>query len=173
MQITEEREFYRTQVIVSAPTVNQDNINIEFNGLTLYSEDEDELISINNRKTIFEVERCSEGIKIDIFILNEGNDLKSRIDYLIDEDYGIHNFFIKVINKNTKRVLETRLNTLIGEQVTKSVPIELDEDTKESVDYVLDSLTEGNLSLNKIIYETISQNNNLKKFILSVKGITL
>lgn len=173
MQITEERGFYRTQVIVSAPTVNQDNINIEFDGLTLYSEDEDELISINNRRTIFEVERCSEGIKIDIFILNEGDDPKSRIDYLIDEDYYIDDFFINVTNKNTKRVLSSRLNTLIGEQITKLVPIEVDEVTRESVDYILDSLTEGNISLSNTIYETISQNDNLKKFILNVKEISL
>ena len=41
MQIKETREFFQVQVIVKATSINEENLKIEFNGLNLYSEDED------------------------------------------------------------------------------------------------------------------------------------
>ena len=155
MQIKEEREFYKIQVIVAAATVNIDNIDIDFKGLDLYSEDEDKLVKITNRRTIFETERCSEGVRINIFILNEGENLDERIDYLIDEDYEIETVYISVKNKKTGKELKTTLNDLIGEQIKKDVPVEIPDEAKEAVDYVLESLTEGNFSLDTLLYESI------------------
>ena len=91
MNITEKRGFFQIQVIVSAATVNVDNIDINFNGITLYSEDEDKLIEIKGRRTVIEPERCSDGLRINLYILNEGDNPEERIDYLIDEDYEIEN----------------------------------------------------------------------------------
>ena len=50
MQVTESREFFQVEVIIKATTINQDNINIDFKGLNLYSEDEDKLVEIRNRR---------------------------------------------------------------------------------------------------------------------------
>ena len=171
MQIKEQRDFYKIQVIVSATTVNVDNIDIDFEGLDLYSEDEDKLVQIRNRRTIFEIERCSEGVKINIFILNEGENVDERIDYLIDEDYEIETAYISVKNKKTGKELKTTLNELIGEQVKKEVPVEIPDEAREAVDYILDSLTEGNTSLDKTMYEIIVKSDDLIKSISKIMEI--
>lgn len=168
MQIKETREFFQVQVIVKATSINEENLKIEFNGLNLYSEDEDKLVEIRNRRTVFEIDRCSEGLKIDIFILNEGTDPNERIDYLIDEDYEIEDIFIKVLNKKTNKEFSTKINSLIGEQVKKDVPIELAPELQETTDYLLTNLTEGNESLSNLILDTIKDSKSLETYIRKV-----
>ena len=171
MQIMEKREFFKLQVIVSATSIHEDNIDIEFDGINLYSEDEDNTIEIRNRRTIFDVDRCSEGLKIDIFILNEGNHLQSRIDYLIDEDFEVKDVFIKVKHKRTQKEYPIRVNTFIGEQVTKEVPIELPPELQNATEFILDNLTEGNKSLSSLVFDTIRNSKTLQKSIESILEI--
>jgi len=173
MKIMEKREFFELQAIVSATSINEDNIDIEFDGINLYNEDEDEEIKIRNRRTVFDIDRCSEGLKINIFILNEGNDLKSRIDYLIDEDFDVKDVLIKVKHKRTKKEYPIRINDLIGEQVTKEVPIELPPELETSTEFILDNLTEGNQSLNSLIFETIRKSKSLQKTIETIVGVEI
>ena len=171
MKIMEKREFFKLQVIVPATSIHEDNIDIEFDGINLYSEDEE--IEIRNRRTVFDIDRCSEGLRINIFVLNEGNDLKSRIDYLIDEDFEVKDVLIKVKHKRTKKEYPIRVNGLIGEQVTKEVPIELPPELETSTEFILDNLTEGNQSLNSLIFETIRKSKTLQKTIETIVGVEI
>lgn len=165
MQIKETREFFQLQVIVKATSINEENLNIDFTGINLYSEEEDKLIEIRNRRTVIETERCSEGLRINLFILNEGDDSLSRIDYLIDEDYEIEDILIKVFHKKTGKEYQTKINDLIGEQIKKEVPIEISEDLQEASNYILDGLTDGNTSIGNLLFTTIKNSTSLQNYI--------
>ena len=173
MQVTESREFFQVEVIIKATTINQDNINIDFKGLNLYSEDEDKLVEIRNRRTIFEFDRFSEGLKLDIFILNEDSDSTQRIDYLIDEDYEIEDILIEVSHKKSGKKFDVRVNEQIGEQIKKEVPVELSQELQDSADYILDNLTEGNQSLKSLLFETLRDSESLQTYINQMMEIHL
>lgn len=173
MQVTESREFFQIEVIIKATTINQDNINIDFKGLNLYSEDEDKLVEIRNRRTIFEFDRCSEGLKLDIFILNEDSDSTQRIDYLIDEDYEIEDILIEISHKKSGKKFDVRVNEQIGEQIKKEVPVELSQELQDSADYILDNLTEGNQSLKSLLFETLRDSESLQTYINQMMEIHL
>lgn len=171
MQVKETRDFFRIQVIVSATSINEENIEIDFGGIDLYSNDEDDLIEIRNRRVVYDIDRCSEGLKIDIFILNEGDDIHSRIDYLMDEDYEIKKIYIHVRHKRTKKEYTVKVNSLIGEQVKKSVPVELSTELEKSVNYICDNITDGNSSIIDTIFDSIRKNEELQTFINTVKDL--
>jgi len=171
MKMMEKREFYWIQAIVSAATVNVDNIDIQFDGIKLYSEDEDREIEVRGRRNIITSERCSEGVKLDIYILNEGEKLEERIDYLIDEDYEISDVFISVVNKRNGKQLTVRHNELIGEQVIKEVPVLLDPKTEETTSYIIEGISEGNIEISNLIFETIKGNDKLQDKILQIMDI--
>lgn len=171
MNITEKRGFFQIQVIVSAVTVNVDNIDINFNGITLYSEDEDKLIEIKGRRTVIEPERCSEGLRINLYILNEGDNPEERIDYLIDEDYEIETVDISVVHKKNGKVFPIRVNEKIGEQVMKEVPVEIPQELQDASDYVMENITEGNESITGVVFDTIKKSKELQTFINKVMDV--
>ena len=171
MNITEKREFFKIQVIVSAATVNVDNININFNGITLYSEDEDKTVEIKGRRTVIEPERCSEGLSINIYILNEGDDPTKRIDYLIDEDYEIETVDISVVHKKNGKAFPVKVNERIGEQVVKEVPIEIPQELQDASDYVMENITEGNESITGVVFDAIQKSKELQTFINKVMDV--
>ena len=173
MQITETRDFFKLKVIVSETSINEENIKIDFDGITLYSEDEDKLISIKNRRTIYDIDRCAEGLKINIFILNEGDDPEARIDWLLDEDYEIEDIFIKVSHAKNGKEFKVTINEAIGEQVSKNVPIEISPELEDTTNFILDGITEGNVSINNIVFETIKNCENLQEYIKKVMDLCL
>ena len=168
MVVKEKKNFYKLQVIVSAATVNIDNIQIDFNGITLYSEDEEDTVEIRNRRTVIEPERCSDGLALNIYILNEGDNPRERIDYLLDEDYEIADVDIVVLHKKNGKVFPTRLNEQIGEQLEKEVPVEVPQEIKDASDYVMENITEGNETITGVVFDTIKNSKELQDFITNV-----
>lgn len=173
MRITEKRGFFKIQVIVPAMSINAENIKIDFKGINLYSEDEDNVKEIRNRRTIIETERCSEGLELNIFILNEGEDTSERIDYLMDEDYEIEDVFISVTHLRNGKEYETRFNDSIGEQIEKEVPIELPKELEDATNYIVDEITEGNTDITNIVFETIKSSKSLQNYINAVMELEL
>ena len=80
---------------------------------------------------------------------------------------------MKVKHKRTKKEYPIRINDLIGEQVTKEVPIELPPELETSTEFILDNLTEGNQSLNSLIFETIRKSKSLQKTIETIVGVEI
>lgn len=168
--ITEVRDFFKVEVNVSIPTVNLENVEIDFNKMILYREDDDSTIIIEHRKVIFEPVRTSEGFKVIIFILNEGEEFDERIDYMIDEDYEIENIDISIKNVSKGTEYEYYINYNIGEQVHKEVEIEVALPLKNAISYIASSLDKN---LENHVYETINGNYELIELINNISNIDI
>lgn len=76
------------------------NIMVNFDKLKMYSEEENRFIEIKDRKFISIFDKNNPRI-IYLYIQNNGNEIKDRIDYLLDEDWNIDTLFVSLILKNS------------------------------------------------------------------------
>ena len=169
MLATEFREFFKLEVRVSSPSVIIDNIEVKFNSIILQNEDND-VIEIRNRRCIPILDRTTEGFKCTLFVLNEGNKLEERIDWLLDEDYEINFLDLTIRKKNTKEEFSYVVNKSIGEQLTKEVEVEVSEDVNNALEFLSISVSRKNC-INEI-YKIINEDNNLTEQINTIASIT-
>lgn len=167
--VTEQREFFKMEVNVTTPSVILENVEIAFDKIILYSEIDDKTIIITNRKAVFEKERTCEGFKVKVFILNEDDELEDRIDWLLEEEYEIEDLELKITSISNSKEFTYKINTLIGEQVVKTVEIELDPNLKKSLTF-LSSYIEDN-SLTNEIYSIVNASDDLKDIISEIADI--
>lgn len=167
--ITEQREFFKCEVNVVTTTVNFENVDINFNQMILYREDDDSTIVIKDRRVILEPVRTGDGFKVIIFILNEGDELEDRIDWLIDEDYEIETIDMTITNKLKNAPYEYSINYAIGEQVQKEVEVEVALPLKKAITYLTSRLE--NQNLNNHVYEIMIENNELIETINAIADI--
>lgn len=131
--VKECRDFFKFEVRIKTPSVNLNNVEVIFNSLTLYSEDEEDTVVIKNRRVVFEKEKSSEGFKVMVFVLNEGDKLEERIDCLLDEEYEITD--VDLIIKDNNKIYDYNLNEYSYIQVEgKEVEIQVDEEMKNALE---------------------------------------
>lgn len=131
--VKELRDFFKFEVNIKTASVNLNNVEVEFNSLTLYSEDEEETVVIKDRRVVFEKEKSPEGFKIIGFILNEGEVLEERIDCLLDEEYLITNIDLVIKDKNKN--YDYTLNKYSYMQVEgKEVEIEVSKEMQNALE---------------------------------------
>lgn len=166
--LKEIREFFKCDVNVEATSVHPENVEIQFNKIVLYREDDDSCIEISDRKTVVEKIRTSNGLTIRLFILNESENVEERIDYLLDEDYEIEfiDLSIKHILKNTN--YDYTINDNNAEQVKKEVDVELSEDLNKVLKYVTPS---SNKKIAQVIYPVIKDDTDFINTINSIINI--
>lgn len=167
--ITELRGFFKCEVNVTTTTVNFENVDINFNKMVLYREDDDSTITIQDRRVVLEPVRTGDGFKVMIFILNEGEELEERIDWLIDEDYEIEEIDMSITNLLKNSPYEYSINYNIGEQIEKEVEIEVALPLKKAITYITSRME--NNSLNNHIYEIMVENNDLIETINAIANI--
>lgn len=167
--ITEVREFFKCEVNIVATTVNLENVEVKFNQMVLYREDDDSTIIVKDRKVILEPVRTGDGFKVVIFIQNEGEELVDRIDWLIDEDYEIEQIDLSIINLSKNSAYDYSINANIGEQIQKEVEIEVALPLKKAIDYI--SSTIENKGLTNHIYDVMIECDELVETINAIANI--
>lgn len=164
MLATEIREFFYMLIKVSTPSVFPDNIGVKFNSLTMINEDEEEEVVISKRRINTKIERTTDGFRIKLYILNEGEEIKERIDYLFDEDYEIQNIDLDIYKKDNPSFKYTDYTIVdtVGEQLELEVPVEVSEECSNCLEY----LTNGGIdiedaSLPNVFYDIVKDDKNL------------
>ena len=171
MAITEKRQFYKLEALINISTVNLDNIDVKFNSITLCNDYDDDEVVIKDRRVVFEKDRSSDGVRLAIYILNEGTEIKDRIDYLIDEEYEIQDLDLEVKRISTDETLTYTLLCDEGEQVEKEVEIEMDPVLKKSSEFIIDRVTEGNATIKNVIFNTLKEDEDLQRIINDIIDI--
>lgn len=80
---------------------NINDINIQFHQIIMKSEEELYPIVIENRHSVFTIDKTSSNIAF-LYIENNGNEIEDRIDYLLDEEWEIQDLNITILEKNIK-----------------------------------------------------------------------
>lgn len=176
VSIKERRDFFKLELIVETPSVILDNINVDFKGIELYSEDEENTIEIKNRRFVIEKSKTLEGFRVLLFILNEGEELEERIDYLFDEEYQITKLDLTIKDKNKK--YSYKINEDSFEQVEgKQVDIEISEEVTKSLDvlsrYALEDFGISSEAAAEIFYRNIKEDENLINTLNNVSNIII
>lgn len=171
--LTEKKECYKVEVLIKVASVNLDNIEIKFKSLTMLNEDEEAEIVFSNRQYEVSKERCSDGVKASIYIVNDGTTLTDRIDWLFDEEYVISAIEIEAIKSSTGDSLEYELICPFGEQTTRDMKVVVSEKLEKTVTYLTDRLTEGNQGLGDLILKTIKSDECIQDMLEKVINIPI
>ena len=171
MAMTTVKPCYQVEVVVKVPSINLDNLEIKFNSSTLYNEDEEDTIEISGRQYSIYKERCSEGVKVNLYIVNDGEDIRSRIDYLIDEEYYISSIDVEAKKISTEEILEVGLVSQYGEQTEHEISLDIDPKLEKSVSYLTDRLTEGNTALKGFIFNQLEEDETFQEIINQIVNI--
>lgn len=177
VSIKERRDFFKLELRVETPSVILDNIKVDFKGIELYSEDEENTIEIKNRRFVVEKSKTLEGFRILLFILNEGEELEERIDYLFDEEYKINKLDLTIKDKN-KEYSSYKINEDSFEQVKgKQVDVEISEEVTKALDvlsrYALEYFGMSAESAADMFYDNIKKDEQLINTLNNVSNIAI
>lgn len=165
------KDVFKVILIAKASSINIDNIDITFKSLTMKNEDDEEVIIQDRQFDVFK-ERCSDGIKISLFIVNDGNKLEDRIDWLIDEEYIISSIDAELKIISTGKILEFEYEDS-GVQTTREMKVIVAESLEVSSEYLINRLTEGNAPLGDIIFKELETSEDMQKIIQNIANIPI
>lgn len=155
--ITEKKDVFKIQLLVEVASINLDNINVKFNSITMSNEDEEDEIVFKDRQWDLSKERCSDGVNIYLYIVNDGTEVQDRMDYLVGEEYLISKVDAEISLESTGESLEYKVVDPYGEQTTRDMKVEVSETLETVTNYLVDRLTEGNQGLKDVIFEIIKE----------------
>ena len=165
--MTTNKEVFKVTIIAKIASVNLDNVTVSLNSVTMTNEDGDEYV-FQGRQWDYSKERCSDGIKIFLYIVNDGTRLEDRMDWLIDEEFSITKVDAEVKTISTNQVLEFDIESPYGEQTKREMKLQVSESLEASTNYLVDRLTEGNQSLKDLIFNTLEADEGLQKIIKQI-----
>lgn len=168
--ITELKEVFKIQIIVKVASINMDNIDVKLNSITMKNEDNDEVV-FKDRQWDLSKERCSEGVKISLYIVNDGNTIQDRMDWLVGEEFVISKVDAEVTTCSTGEILEYEIVDPYGEQTTREIKIQVSETLETATSYLVDRLTEGNQSLKSLIFKTLEEDEYMQNVIKQIASI--
>lgn len=168
MLATEVREFFKLEVRVLTESVILENVDVKFNSIILQNE-EDDVVEISNRRCIPVLDRTTDGFRCTILILNEGEKLEERIDYLIDEDYEIKHLDLTIKKKNNGKEFAYTVNHTIGEQLTKEVEVEISDEVRSVLEFL--SISVGRKNCMNKIFEIVNKDADLTQKINTIASI--
>lgn len=171
--ITENKEVFKIQIVTKVASINLDNIEVKLNSITMKNEDDDDEVVFKDRQWDLSKERCSEGIKISLYIVNDGNDIQERMDWLLGEEYIISAIDAEIINCSTGEFLEYEMIDQYGEQTTREIKVQVSENLEIATCYLVDRLTEGNQNLKDIIFKTLKEDEYMQNIIKEIATIPI
>lgn len=163
------KDVYKVVLIAKSSSVNIDNIEVVFKSLTMKNEDDEEIIIKDRQYDVFK-ERCSDGIKISLYIVNDASVLEERIDWLMDEEYYIDSIDINIHTISSGNNLEFEFNNY-GEQTTREMKVIVAESLEVSSEYLINRLTEGNNSLGDVVFKQLESSEDMQKIIQNIANI--
>lgn len=171
--LTEKKDVYKVEVVIKTASVNLDNVEIKFNSLTMRNEDEEDEIVFAGRQYEVGRERCSDGVKASIYIVNDGTTVQERMDWLIDEEYLISSINIEATKISTGETLEYELISPFGEQTVREMKIAVSDKLEKTVTFFTDRLTDGNQVLGDLLLKTLKSDECIQDMIEKVMNITV
>lgn len=99
--------------LISKTAIPTQNINIKFNSLILFNEEENKKIIIKNRDIVYLFYSIDNEIYFNLYIENKG--VENRIDYLIDEEYEIKELDLTISNVNNVSFYEHNIISEYGQ----------------------------------------------------------
>lgn len=155
----EVKAVFSIDIVAKVASINLDDIKVNLKSVTMQNEDE-EVIEFKDRPWDYVKERCSDGVKITLYIVNDGNTLQERMDWLLDEEYVVSSVDAEIIKESTGSVLDYELLSEYGTQTTKEINIVEDPALESALNYMFDRLTEGNETLKPVILNLLRNDDN-------------
>lgn len=163
----EVKDVYALELIAKTSSINLDNIEFKLNSVEMENEDEDVKVFTDRAYSIFK-ERCSDGVKINLYIVNDGSSIDERMDYLIDEEYVVSKVDAEIKSISTGDVIEYELVSGYGTQTRKEVDIVVDPLLEEVNNFLVQNLTEGNECLHTLIFQTLEKDEYLQNILAEI-----
>ena len=112
--LTENKEVFKIQLVAKVASVILENIKVKLNSVTMTNEDGD-VLEFKDRAYDVYKERCSDGVNIFLYIVNDGTEIQDRMDWLIGEEYYISNVNAEITLKLNQIFLKTQNMFFVGE----------------------------------------------------------
>lgn len=96
------KNYFRIKLELSRMILDDTLIEAKFNYISMSSDDGDEEISFQNRKTYFQPEKNTRNMYL--LIQNDGTSIRDRIDYLMDEDFFIEELNLSITFNETQKI---------------------------------------------------------------------
>ena len=170
--LTEKKEVFKIQLVAKVASVILENINVKLNSVTM-SNDDGEVLEFKDRVYDVSKERCSDGVNISIYIVNDGTEIQDRMDWLIGEEYYISNVDAEVTLNSTGESVEYELVNPYGEQTTREMKIQVSEDLEIATNYLVDRLTEGNQGLKDLFFKALKDDEYMQKTIVAITKLPI
>lgn len=170
--LTEKKEVFKIQLVAKVASVILENINVKLNSVTM-SNDDGEVLEFKNRTYDVSKERCSDGVNIFLYIVNDGTEIQDRMDWLIGEEYYISNVDAEVTLNSTGESVEYELVNPYGEQTTREMKIQVSEDLEIATNYLVDRLTEGNQGLKDLFFKALKDDEYMQKTIVAITKLPI
>lgn len=170
--LTEKKEVFKIQLVAKVASVILENINVKLNSVTM-SNDDGEVLEFKDRVYDVSKERCSDGVNISIYIVNDGTEIQDRMDWLIGEEYYISNVDAEVTLNSTGESVEYELVNPYGEQTTREMKIQVSEDLEIATNYLVDRLTEGNQGLKELFFKALKDDEYMQKTIVAITKLPI
>lgn len=163
----EIKDVYALELLVKTSSINLDNIDFVLKSIEMENEDED-VKTFTDRAYSISKERCSDGVKITLYIVNDGTSIDERLDYLVDEEYVVSKVNAEIKTKSTEVALEYELLNNYGTQTRKEVDIVVDPLLEEVNNYLVNNLTEGNECLHTLIFQTLEKDEYFQNILAEI-----
>lgn len=170
--LTEKKEVFKIQLVAKVASVILENINVKLNSVTM-SNDDGEVLEFKDRVYDVSKERCSDGVNISIYIVNDGTEIQDRMDWLIGEEYYISNVDAEITLNSTGESVEYELVNPYGEQTTRDMKIQVSEDLEIATNYLVDRLTKGNQGLKELFFKTLKDDEYMQKTIVAITKLPI
>lgn len=170
--LTEKKEVFKIQLVAKVASVILENINVKLNSVTM-SNDDGEVLEFKDRVYDVSKERCSDGVNISIYIVNDGTEIQDRMDWLIGEEYYISNVDAEITLNSTGESVEYELVNPYGEQTTRDMKIQVSEDLEIATNYLVDRLTEGNQGLKDLFFKALKDDEYMQKTIVAITKLPI
>lgn len=163
----EVKDVYEIELLAKTASINLDNIDFKLISVEMENDDEDVKVFEDRAYSVFK-ERCSEGVKIHLYVVNDGTAIEERMDYLVDEEYIISKVNADIKSLSTGDAIEYELCSEYGNQTRKEVDIVVDPLLEEVNTYLVNNLTEGNQVLHTLIFQTLEKDEYLQNVLAEI-----
>lgn len=149
------REVFTIELVAKVASINLDDIKVTKMDCVTMSNEDDEVLEFKGRVWDYSKERCSDGVKIKLHVVNDGKDLMERMDWLHGEEYVVSGVDMEVMKESSGTVLEYELVSPYGTQNKIEIDIVENPALEKAFNYAVDRLTEGNIQLKSVILDVL------------------
>lgn len=124
------------QIVLDIPTNSYaENIRAKFNGVELTSL-EGNIITINNRTYDIVVEQVGGGkCKAFIYVVNDGDEIEDRIDFMMEEEYEMKPL-VEFVTKSSNSTLPWTIDYRQTMQTSRMMDMDMTPDVKDAIGYL-------------------------------------